>query len=116
MNINKTIYWTATVICCGIMAFSASMYFTKTAMVRDFFTHFQYPSYLVVPLATVKILGIAAILYRKNTWLKEWAYAGFFFDGVLAASAHINANDGGYVMALLTVTGTLVSYFMEKKI
>jgi DoxX-like family len=116
MNINKTIYWTATVICCGIMAFSASMYFTKTEMVRGFFTHFLYPSYLVIPLATAKILGIAAILYRKNTWLKEWAYAGFFFDGVLAASAHIHANDGGYLMALLVVAGTLVSYFMEKKI
>jgi hypothetical protein len=116
MNINKTIYWVATAICCGIMAFSATMYFTKTEMVSGFFTHFQYPSYLVIPLATAKILGIAAILYRKNTWLKEWAYAGFFFDGVLAASAHINANDGGYLMSLLMVAAALVSYFMEKKV
>ncbi len=115
MNTNKIIYWVATVVCCGMMAFSATMYFTKTEMVKGFFTHFQYPPYLVIPLATAKILGIVAILYRKNTWLKEWAYAGFFFDGVLAVSAHIHDNDGGYIMVGMMILGTLVSYFMEKR-
>ncbi|MFM2268581.1 MAG: hypothetical protein RL757_2022 [Bacteroidota bacterium] len=115
MNINKIIYWAATVICCGMMAFSASMYFTKTEMVRGFFTQLGYPTYIVIPLAIAKILGIFAILYRRNSWLKEWAYAGFFFDGVLASAAHLNANDGGHIMALALSFATLVSYFMEKK-
>ncbi len=98
------------------MAFSATMYFAKTEMVRGFFTQLEHPTYIVIPLAIAKILGIVAILYRKNAWLKEWAYAGFFFDGVLAASAHLNAHDGGQILSLLMVGATLVSYFMEKKI
>jgi hypothetical protein len=115
MNTNKIIYWAATVICCGMMAFSATMYFTKTDMVRGFFTQLGHPTYIVIPLAIAKILGIIAILYRKNAWLKEWAYAGFFFDGVLASAAHVHAGDGGYVMAGAVSVATLVSYFMEKK-
>jgi hypothetical protein len=103
MNTNKIIYWAATVICCGMMAFSATMYFTKTDMVRGFFTQLGHPTYII------------AILYRKNAWLKEWAYAGFFFDGVLASAAHVHAGDGGYVMAGAVSVATLVSYFMEKK-
>jgi DoxX-like family len=116
MNTNKIIYWISTVIVCGLMTFSASMYFTKTEMVRGFFTQLNYPEYLVIPLAIAKILGIVAILYRKNTWLKEWAYAGFFFDGMLASAAHLHAGDGGHLMAMALVVATLVSYFLEKRL
>ncbi len=116
MNRDKIIYWVATVVACGMMSFSASMYFMNTYTVKGFFTQFGYPSYLVIPLATAKVLGIVAILSRKITWLKEWAYAGFFFDGILATAAHLSAGDGGHIMALVLVTATLVSYFMEKKL
>jgi hypothetical protein len=116
MNTNKIIYGISTIIACGLMTFSASMYFTKTEMVRGFFTQLNYPDYLVIPLAIAKILGIIAIVTRKNSWLKEWAYAGFFFDGLLASAAHLHAGDGGYVMAIALVAATLTSYFMEKNL
>ena len=113
MNLNKTIYWLATGIFCSIMLFSATMYFTKYGMVKGFFEQLGYPTYLIYPLATAKILGIIAIISNKSKLLKEWAYAGFFFDATLAAAAHFNANDGGQVLALVALAMVVVSRIYE---
>ena len=100
---------------CGIMAYSASMYFSNTEGVKQYFEILNYPSYIVVPLAIAKVLGIIAILYRKISFLKEWAYAGFIFDGILAATAHFVANDGGHMFAIVVIIASVTSYFFEKR-
>ncbi len=112
----KIIYWIATVAMCGIMLFSAQMYFRNTEMVRGFFEALEYPTYLVIPLAIAKILGIITILTNKIKWLKEWAYAGFFFDMVLAFTAHKVANDGGALFATLGLIFLIISYVTGKKV
>jgi len=66
---------------------------------------------LVIPLAIAKILGLLAIWVFKNRALKEWAYAGFFFDVVLAFFAHIMVQDGEQLFALLGVIFVLSSYY-----
>jgi len=111
----KIIYWIATIALCAIMLYSAQMYFFKTEMVRGFFESFNYPSYIVIPLATAKVLGIIAILTNKIKWIKEWAYAGFFFDLVLASMAHYNAGHpvGLSVYAIIILA---ISYALNKKV
>jgi uncharacterized membrane protein YedE/YeeE len=109
MNTNKTFYWIATIVCCGIMAFSASMYFTKTDMIKQYFEMMHYPSYIVIPLAIAKVLGIVAILTRWSPMLTDWAYAGFFFDGVLATAAHVNNGDPFPWMAVAVCVAVVVS-------
>jgi DoxX-like family len=116
MKTEKVIYWISTGLLCALMLFSASMYFTKTEMIKGFFESLHYPTYLVYPLATAKILGIIALISNKSKMLKEWAYAGFFLDTVLAAAAHFNAGDGGHVMALGGVVLVVVSRFMSGRV
>ena len=116
MKTNKIIYWIATAVCCGIMLFSAQMYFLKYEMVKGFFQSLNYPTYLIYPLAIAKILGIIAILSNKSNWLKEWAYAGFFFDAVLAFAAHYQAGQGLQPMGFAVIAGASVSRIYWKKI
>jgi hypothetical protein len=116
MNTQKIIYWIATVLLCGIMLYSASMYFAKTEMVRGFFEHLNHPSYIVIPLAIAKVLGVIIVLSRKIKWLMEWAYAGMFFDMLLAFAAHQHADDGAYMLSLLGIGFLLVSYFLGKSV
>ncbi len=115
MNISKVIYWLATLILCGVMMYSASMYFMNTEMVEGFFEHVNYPTYLVIPLAVAKVLGVIMVLWRGSRWLTEWAYAGFFFDVVLAFFAHYTAGDS-VTFTLITMIALLVSYFFGKEI
>ncbi len=111
----KIVYWITTVAMCAIMLYSAQMYFFNTEMVKGFFESFNYPPYIVIPLAIAKIMGILAILTNKVKWIKEWAYAGFFFDLVLATAAHYYAGHpiGLSVYAILIL---IISYTLGKKI
>lgn len=115
MKVKKIIYWVATILLCLIMLYSASMYFTKTEMVRGFFESLNYPTYIVIPLAVAKILGVAMILWRKNSWLTEWVYAGFFFDMVLASFAHYFAEQG-IGLSVYGLILLLISYFFGKTV
>lgn len=110
------IYWVSTILLCLLMSYSAGMYFTNTAMVEGFFTSFSYPSYLVIPLAVAKILGILTILIRPVRWLTEWAYAGFFFDLLLAAAAHYLAGDGAWLLPLLGMLALFLSHITGHRV
>lgn len=115
MKIKNIIYWIATLSVCGIFLFSANMYFTKPEMVKGFFKMLNHPAYLVYPLATLKVIGVIIILWRKSNWLTEWAYAGFFFNAILASAAHYNA---GHSIGLSFVVMPLIlmSYFLGKMV
>ena len=115
MKYAKIIYWITTVMLCGIMLFSAIMYFTKYEMVKGFFEHLGHPTYIIYPLAVLKILGVIAILSRKVDWLKEWAYAGFFFDMALATAAHHFAGDG-LGLSVIGIVLLIISYSLEKRV
>lgn len=113
---NKIIYWTATILLCLLMLMSAGMYLFNTTMVEGIFKSLGYPTYIIYPLAFAKIFGVLAILIKKSTFLKELAYAGFFFDFVLAFSAHINVKDGGHLTALIAIILVIISYIYDKKV
>jgi len=112
MNPKKIGYWLVTALMCALFLFSATMYFTKTEMVQGFFTSLGFPTWIVIPLAIAKVLGIVAVLTDKSQLLREWAYAGFFFDTVLATSAHIAANDGAHIMSMAGIILVLLSRFL----
>lgn len=110
---NKFIYWISTGLLTAMMLLSVYMYFTNHIGVGMAFTKFGYPSYLVYPLALAKLLGLIAIWVRISPSLTEWAYAGFFYDFVLAQAAHLHAGDGQYG-ALLALVWLMSSYFSSK--
>jgi hypothetical protein len=79
------------------------------------FTSLGYPTYIIYPLTIAKLLGIIAIWYNKSGTLKEWAYAGFFFDFMLAMVAEIHADDGEYFSSVIATIALLTSYNISKK-
>lgn len=105
----KIIYWVATIIMSAIFIFSAQMYLRNPEMIAGFFKSFNYPTYLVYPLAIAKILGVVAIITNRSKLLSEWAYAGFFFDAVLALYAHHVAEDDGYLYSLVALISLIIS-------
>ncbi len=72
-----------------------------------------YPLYFFAILGFWKVLGALAILAPRFPRLKEWAYAGIFFD--LTGAAASCAAVGGYgaygfhVLAPLIITGFMVA-------
>lgn len=110
------IYRVATGLLSLIMLGGAGMYFMDYEMVSETFTKLGFPTYIIYPLAIAKILGIIAIWTKKSNTLKEWAYAGFLFDFILASSAHLNIQDGEHLPAMVAAVLLLVSYFYDQKL
>src|ERR1700753_4302249 len=80
MKTIKILYWVFTVIIVGLMVFSAISSFIPNPQGAEVAKHIGYPLYLFKFLAVAKILGAIAILAPGFPRLKEWAYAGYFFD------------------------------------
>ena len=115
MKNQKIIYWVSTGLLTVMMLFSAGMYIFNYAEISPVFEKLGYPTYIIYPLATAKLLGLVAIWTKQSKTLTEWAYAGFFFNTVLAISAHYMISDGEFPGALIGMILVLVSYFYYKK-
>jgi len=111
----KIIFWIATGLLSAMMLMSAGMYFFNYEEIEKVFTGLGHPTHIIYPLAIAKILAVVAILTRKNTTLTEWAYAGLFFDFVLALMAHLNAGDGEFGGAAVALVLLFTSYFTGRK-
>ena len=98
------------------MLMSTGMYFFNHAEVSKVFTTLGYPTYIIYPLAIAKLLGLVAIWTNKSKWLKEWAYAGFFFDFILAFFAHYMISDGEQFPSLVALLLLVTSYYSWKKL
>ncbi|MEL7123838.1 MAG: DoxX family protein [Bacteroidota bacterium] len=116
MKTAKIIFYISTGLLTALMLFSATMYIVNNTAVQSAFTALGYPTYIIYPLAIAKILGVIAIWTRRSKVLTEWAYAGFFYDTLLAASAHLVAQDGSAGGAIVGMILVLVSYIYSKKV
>ena len=114
MTAQKTIYWIATGLLSALFLYSAFLFLTDTLVIQGHYQDYQYPSYLVVPMAIAKIFAILVILFRKPKWVMEWAYAGLFFDLVLASFAHYRLGDPNLTLTLWGILFLLISYFFGK--
>ena len=116
MKAVKIIHYTVTGLLTLLMFFSAGMYFFNHEEVATLFTSFGYPTYIIYPYGILKITGILVLWFVKNSALKEWAYAGFFFAFILAFFAHVMIGDGEQSGAVVAMILLLTSYFTYKKL
>ncbi len=108
-------YWLSTGILSLLMLLSASMYVFNHVEIAKIFESLGYPTYIIYPLAVAKVLGIAVILINKSDFLKYLAYAGFFFDFLLAFFAHYMVNDGDEAGATIAMLAVGLSYIYDRK-
>ena len=72
--------------------------------------HLGYPAYVLILLGVWKLLGAVAVLVPRFPRLKEWAYAGMFFNYTGAVASHLAVGDGvQWVAYPLFVTGLVVA-------
>jgi hypothetical protein len=71
-------------------------------------THLGYPVYLLTILAFWKLLAAIALLAPRFARLKEWAYAGVFFEMSGAAASHVACHDAAW-HTILTLSFTALT-------
>ncbi|PJB12513.1 MAG: hypothetical protein CO119_06365 [Flavobacteriales bacterium CG_4_9_14_3_um_filter_40_17] len=117
MKTPKIVYWSSTAILCFILLYTSGNYFFNHDASIDFFVALGYPVYIIYPLGAAKIMGVTVILFFNHLrLLKEWVYAAFFFNFVLAFFAHFLISDGSHFGAFFALILLLTSYFTGKKV
>jgi hypothetical protein len=103
-------YW----ICTGMVALAigsgGAMQALRVPQNVEGFRVLGYPLHFVVELGIWKFLGAVALLAPGFRLLKEWAYAGIFFDlsGAMVAAA-ANSSAAFHILAPLALIGMLVA-------
>ena len=87
------VYWTTTILFAAFMIFSAIPDVLQSAEAVQFMNHLGYPPYFTPFIGVAKIIGSIAILIPTFNRIKEWAYAGLFFD-LIGAVYSLVATDG----------------------
>lgn len=108
MKKTNILYWTFTGLFAAAMLFSGIANLLVTADSIALFNTLGYPEYIIPFLGVAKILGSIAILVPGFPRLKEWAYAGLFFDLVGATYSAIMAEGLHPAMA-----GMLIFFGLE---
>jgi uncharacterized membrane protein YphA (DoxX/SURF4 family) len=90
---NKIIYWTSTIlIVLGMLPGGLGQIF-HAQWSLDLIRPLGYPDYILAIVGTWKVLGSVALLIPKLPWIKEWAYAGFFFAMSGAIFSHLASGE-----------------------
>ena len=90
---NRIIYWIATIWMCLGMSVSGTIQVLHLKEETDNMLHLGYPVYFMTIIGVWKLLGVITVLLPKFPLLKEWAYAGFFFDLTGATFSFIAIGD-----------------------
>jgi hypothetical protein len=114
MKAKSIVYWTMTILVAFFIGGGgAGQIWQYKANPHGVVPVLDYPMYFFGILGIWKVLGAIAILAPRFPRLKEWAYAGIFFD--LTGAAASCAAVGGYgaygfhVIAPLIITGFTVA-------
>ncbi len=94
MNAKTIGYWLSLVLFSAAMGFGGAADLMKNPEIMESMKKLGYPEYLVTILGFWKICGVIAILLPGLGLVKEWAYAGFFFDLTGASASHAMVQDG----------------------
>jgi uncharacterized membrane protein YphA (DoxX/SURF4 family) len=113
-----TIYWIGTVLTSLWFGASGFLEITGNPLVWDITLQLGYPPHFIYVLGVVKLAGVATLLIPgKLLRLKEWVFAGIFFDitfafaskwSVIGLAAALDA-----VIAFVMVT---ITYAMFRKL
>lgn len=115
------VYWISTILFALLMIFSAAGGLQPSQQaIQVMHDGLGYPVYFIQFISVAKILGSIAILIPGLDRIKEWAYAGLFFDLAGAVFSGI-ASSGKFDPMMLTlaiwiVPGIVSYYYWHKKI
>ena len=107
----KTIaYWTTTILGPASFVIGGVLNLTQSEHVVAVMNHLGYPVYFASILGFWKLAGAIAIVVPRFPRLKEWAYAGFFFNLTAAALSHAAVGDStGDIVAPLVYLALVIA-------
>ena len=115
MRAKPIAYWITTILVAFSMSGGAAQLARVPGVVDGFVRILHYPPYFVSILGFWKVAGAIAILIPRFPRLKEWAYAGIFFDltGAVASNIAVGGNAFHILAPLLLALVAVASWALR---
>lgn len=118
LKTTRTIYWAGVAL--TSLWFGASGFFelTTNPLVWDITVQLGYPSHFIYLLGVAKLSGVAVLLTpNKLLRLKEWVFAGVFFDILFAFFSKLSVlGFAATTDAIIAFSMVTVTYLMFRKL
>ena len=111
----KWLYWVAIGLFSALFIYSALLTVIDAKGSYAEFQRLSFPAWLTYPTAIAKLLGVFAILTSKSRSLKDFAFAGFLYDLLLALGAHLAAQENLVVGPLIGLGFGWFAFIMDRK-
>ncbi len=82
----------------------------------DEYRHLEFPSWILYPLSLLKVLGIVAIISNRSQTLKDFAFAGFLYDLLLALGGHIAQQEIKFLLPIFGLTLWGFAFYMDRQL
>jgi hypothetical protein len=111
----KIFYWISTGIVLFLLTWAAISYHVIHETQAGYFTAFGYPTYLVYPLAYLKLTAILVIVTHRYNDLRDMVYSAYFINMAMALVGHIIYGDF-FAHALIGMIVIPISYLLGNKV
>jgi hypothetical protein len=117
---SNIIYWISTILFAGLMIFSAAGGLQPTQQaIQLIHDQLGYPVYFIPFISVAKVIASIVILIPAiGRSVKEWAYAGLFFDlsgAIYSGIAVAGTFDPRMIGMLIWIVPGVVSYYCWRK-
>jgi len=114
----KAIYWAGVILTSLWFGTSGVCELTKNPLVWDITLQLGYPAHFIYMLGVAKISGVLVLLTpNKLLRLKEWVFAGVFFDIIFAFFSKLSVlGFAATVDAIIAFAMVSVTYVMFRKL
>ena len=114
-GIRTIAYWACTLLIAYEMVGGSLWDLLRIEYVRDVMTHLGYPLYMLSILGAWKLPCAVTLLVPRFQRLKEWAYAGAFFNYTGAAASHLAVGDAAarWITPLVFAVVTVASWALR---
>jgi len=117
MSRTKIAHIAVTVLFCLAILPGAVMDIAQPEMIVTIVEDLGLPLPLLTLIGVWKLLGVIALAMPGRERIKEWAYAGFFFDLTGAAYVHATADDmAGVAPPLFLLAFLIASYVLRARL
>ena len=112
MKLKSISYWVITIIVAFCIGSGGAAELARVPGTVEGLVRLGYPAYFGTIIGFWKVLGAIAILAPRFPRLKEWAYAGIFFNmtGAAATSVFVGAAPWHVIVDLVLAALTVASW------
>jgi DoxX-like family len=115
MKLKSISYWVITIVVAFCIGSGGAAELAGVPGTVDGLVRLGYPAYFVTIIGFWKLLGAIAILAPGLPRLKEWAYAGIFFNmtGAAATSVFVGVAPWHLIVDLVLAALTIASWALR---